>query len=151
MFQSIVLRQFRVPIGCLMDDQYNIEAEKLLSFLEKRRKIWNFRLMVVSIFLVTVAFFAFLTWKEVSSTEISVDLVVKQLSFTLSRTWNLYGIETATFGISHLEDLELEPKTMETAVAYDPKTDQPIISQRCCHWTYFWIKTYGPRWNAFYL
>lgn len=112
--------------GIYENDQYNIEAEKLLSFLEKRRKIWNFRVMVVSIFLVTVAFFAFLTWKEVSSTEISIDLVVKQLSFTLSRTWNLYGIETVTFGISHLEDLELEPKTMETAVAYDPKTDQPI-------------------------
>jgi len=108
------------------NDQNNIEAEKLLSYLEKRRRIRNFRLMVVSTFLVTVTFFAFLTWKEVSSTEVSVNLVVKQLSFTLSKTWNLYGIETSTFGISHLEDLKLEPMTMDRAVAYDPKTDQPI-------------------------
>ncbi len=106
-------------------DKNNKEVRELLTQLEKRRRIRNFRIAMVSIFIATTISIAFLGWKKMSSTEVAIHLTANELSFTIDKNWTIYSIKTKSLGISHLEDFVLNPIRVEKAVEYDPDTNEP--------------------------
>ena len=107
-------------------DRNNIEAKNLLTQLNEGRRIFIFRFTIIAIFIITATIIAIFGWLELNSTEVSIQISVNQVSFTLDEDWQIYSVETESIGISHLNDLNLFPDRVAIATDYESETYQPI-------------------------
>jgi hypothetical protein len=110
----------------LQIDKNNKDAQELMSKLEDGRRISNFRRSLIVIFLITAVSITILGWIEVHSTKVSIEIIVNQVSFTLSNIWKIYSIDAKSIGISHMDNLYLSPQRVAMATDFESKTDKPL-------------------------
>lgn len=116
----------RLLLEIIRTDKKNNEARELIYQLERGRRIANFRVILITIFLITATGIAILGWTELPYTTISLQLMVNQFTFTLEEDWEIYDVEAKAIGISHLNNLELAPVRVEIATEYGLEKEEPI-------------------------
>lgn len=90
------------------------EAGILSNHLELQKRMRYFRWSLIGIFLVTVIVLGFLLYKRVWwPLEISAELCVDRIEFTLNQDWQKYSFISDSIQIYHLDTLIVTPNILE--------------------------------------
>lgn len=104
------------------------EAAKLANHLELEKRQRYFRWSFIGILLVTVIVLGFLLYKRVWwPLEISAELCVDRIEFTLNQDWQKYSFISDSLQIYHLDTLALTPYILEKTYPITNESINPRV------------------------
>lgn len=103
-----------------------VDAKLLYSKVNRHQRIRRSRLILLSVFSLTLGLILFLALRTVGSTEVEFKIRVNELTFKLAKNWSINSLELESIGISHLKNLRLYPLQFEEVEEYNFITGMPV-------------------------
>ncbi len=103
-----------------------VDTKLLYTQLNRLQRIRKSRLILISVFSLTLGLILFLALQKVGSTEVELKIRVNELTFELNESWSINSLELQSIGISHLRNLRLDPLQFEEVVEYNFETGMPL-------------------------